>query len=244
MVAFFRNFSQIPANCRNLDAVVLPVETDFSKISLPNEIRVLADIPRGVMHLGDKVKAQLREAMKNGVKAAVAGNLAALTLCNEVGIPVVAGFGLNTFNSLSLEALDKLDIKAAVCSFELTAEGIKNLRSPIPVGAITYGRLPLMIFRNCPGKNGDGCKNCGGKATLCDRKNIEFPVMCRGEFSEMFNSRVLWNFDRIHDISPDFQVLFFTDEEPSRCREIIDAATTMSAPDCEYTRGLYYRGVQ
>ncbi len=243
-VAVFKSVDQIPQNVSLVDAVVLPVETDFSKPNLPKDVILIADIPRGIMHSQERIKNALVLAKQNGVKAAVAGNVAGITLAQSVGLPVIAGIGMNVFNSYSADSLKELGAAATVLSFELTADGIKNLQSDIPKGAVTYGRLPLMIFKNCPGKNGGGCKTCKGKAKLTDRKNKEFPVMCRGEFSEMYNSVPLWNFDRLSEMKVDFQLLLFTDEDSKRSEEVINAALSKKAPDCEYTRGLYYRGVQ
>ncbi len=243
-VAYFRNAEQIPEDISGLSGVILPVEADFSLISVPEKTTLIADIPRGILHSYEKYKNALINAKENGVKAAIVGNLAGITLANEVGIPFIAGFGMNVFNSYSMSVCEDLGFMAAVASFELTADGIRELSSNVPVGAVTYGRLPLMIFKNCPGKNGGGCKECGGKCKLTDRKAMEFPVMCRGEFSEMYNSLPLWNFDRIRDMGLDFQLLYFTDETAERCAEVITAALNRQLPDCEYTRGLYYRGVQ
>lgn len=242
-VVFFKTAEQVPEEISSVSAVVLPVETDFSKVNVPEGVVLLADIPRGVMHLWTEYKQHLKNAKSNGVKAAVVGNLAGITVANEVGIPVVAGFGMNVFNSYSLAVLEEMGVSAAVASFELTADGIRELKTRLPLGVISYGRLPLMIFKNCPGKNGLGCKNCGGKTILTDRKQIEFPAQCRGEFSEMFNSKVLWNFDRSRDFGADFELIYFTDETKERCAEVIKAATEKRSPDCDYTRGLYYRGV-
>lgn len=244
LVAFFKTHEQIPNDLTGIGAVVLPVETDFSKVTLPKGITVLADLPRGIMHFTKKYKADLEKAKQNGVKAVVVGNIAGIRLANSAGLSAIGGFGLNVFNSYSLKALADLGLKGAIASFELTADAVRELKSVLPVGAVVYGRLPLMIFKNCPGKNGDGCKSCGGKTTLTDRKQMEFPIFCRGEFSEMFNSKVLWNFDRSRDFGADFKVIYFTDESKDRCGEVINSANFDKSPDCDYTRGLYYRGVQ
>ena len=42
----------------------------------------------------------------------------------------------------------------------------------------------------------------------------------------------------------DFEVLYFTDESADRVDEVIRAYNNTQAPDCEYTRGLYFRGVE
>lgn len=242
IVAQFKNADQIPDDLSGVAAVILPCETDFSQLNLP--VPVIADIPRGVMHGADKITEQLKSAKNNRVAAAVAGNLAGFHFAQEAGIPVVAGFGMNIFNSNSLDEVKNLGALAAVLSFESSMKDAVKMNGGIPKGVISYGRLPLMIFRNCPGKNGDGCKNCDGMCYLTDRKEVTFPVMCRGEFSEMFNSRPVWLFDREDEmIGLDFQVLYFTDESKERATDVIKSALENRKPDCEYTRGLYYREV-
>ena len=243
-VVQFSGTEQIPEDLSGVSAVILPVETDFSKVSLRDGIELLADIPRGILHSSALVKKQLESAAENGIKAAVCGNLAAVNMCRDVGVTPIAGFGLNLYNTKSVEAVEAMGVKAAVMSFEMSVEDVFRTSGNIPKGIITYGRLPLMIFRNCPNKNGNGCAACRGSAILRDRKGIEFPVKCRGEFSEMFNSRPLWMLDRTDELKNlDFEVLMFTDESKERCAEVLSAARLKASPDCEFTRGLYYREV-
>ncbi len=243
-VAQFRDASQIPDELSGVSAVILPTECDFSKIKLPDDVEPIADIPRGILHSSDKVLSDLTDAKQNGVRAAVCGNLAAFTLAQKAGLIPIAGFGMNIFNSESVAAVESMDAKATVLSFEMSANDIFRLNSKIPLGIITYGRLPLMLFRNCPSKNGNGCDQCGGHGLLTDRKGVTFPVMCRGEFSEMFNSRPLWMLDRKTELKNlDFELLYFTDESKERCQEVLLACRNRTKPDVEFTRGLYYREV-
>lgn len=244
IVAKFRSVGQIPNNLDGIFAVALPIESDFEKVNLPEEVKLIVDIPRGVLHTSDAVVQKLKKARQNGVSAAFCGNLAAFKWAKEAGLTPIADFGMNVYNTESLNTLEIIGAKAAVASFELSISQINHLSGNIPKGVITYGRLPLMITKNCPGKNGDGCEKCEGKCILTDRKGIEFPVMCNGEFSEIYNSRVLWLFDRKAELkTADFEVLLFTDESKQRCAEVIKASMLGTAPDCEYTRGLYYRQV-
>ncbi len=243
-VVYFRNTAQIPDDLSGIDAVILPVETDFSKLCIPESIPVLADIPRGILHSQGSVLKQLKSAKENGVKAAVCGNLAAFGLCRQANSPAVAGFGMNIYNSESAFAVSEMGAKAAVLSFEMSLSDAVRCGGDIPKGVISYGRLPLMLFRNCPNKNGESCKACNGRAELVDRKGVSFTVMCRGEFSEMFNSRPVWLFDRFSEMRGlDFEVLMFTDEAPDRVAEVLKMHRQNSAPDVEFTRGLYYREV-
>lgn len=243
-VAFFRDPSQIPDALPGISAVILPAECDLKKVALPCDVALLADIPRGVLHTADRVVENLKKAKENGAKAAVCGNLAAFKLAEKAGLPAVAGFGMNIYNTQSVTAVADMGAKAAVLSFEMSLTDAVRTGGDVPKGIISYGRLPLMLFRNCPGKNGTGCKTCGGHCELTDRKGISFPVMCRGEFSEMLNSRPLWMFDRRNEMRGlDFEILMFTDETRERCAEVLSAAAANSPSDVAFTRGLYYRDV-
>ena len=243
-VAYFRNIEQIPNDLSGISAVILPSETDFSKVNIPKNIPVLADIPRGILHNTDLILRQLQSAKENGVKAAVCGNLAGFRLARKAELPVVSGFGMNVFNTESVKMVKKFGAKATVLSFETSLDDAVHCGGNVPKGIISYGRLPLMLVRNCPNKNGMGCKNCNKRATITDRKGIEFPIMCRGEFSEVFNSRPVWLFDRKKEMKGlDFEVMMFTDETPDRCQEVLTAYRKNSSPDTDFTRGLYFREV-
>lgn len=69
------------------------------------------------------------------------------------------GFGLNLANTAALEWAESFGMLDVEVSFELTLAQIAKLGGNIPRGIISYGRLPLMLTRNCPAKNdGKGCK--------------------------------------------------------------------------------------
>ncbi len=243
-VAWFKNVSQVPSDLSSVSAVILPASTDFSNVSLPETTELIADIPRGILHSASRVREQLTTAKENGVRSALCNNLAAFTMAKEVGLTPIAGFGMNIFNSQSVSTVKDMGAKASILSFEMSVSDIAHLNGDIPRGIITYGRLPLMLFRNCPNKNGLGCAKCNGLAEIVDRKGVSFPIMCNGEFSEMFNSRPVWMFDRRLELKNiDFEVLYFTDESKERCGEILTACKQAAKPDTEFTRGLYYREV-
>lgn len=241
--ASFRSPDQIPENLDGIDAVILPAECDFSKVAVGGA-ELIADIPRGVMHGTDKLNDALKKAAECGVKRAVCNDLAAMTFAKETGLGIIAGFGMNIYNTESMLTAEMLGAKAAVVSFEADISLSARFGGNTEKGIISYGRLPLMLVRNCPGKNGAGCKTCRGHCHLTDRMGVKFPVMCRGEFSEVFNSRPLWMFDKKHELLLfDFEVLYFTDEPREECRAVLTAAKNGLKPSSLYTRGLYYREV-
>lgn len=240
----FKSAGQIPEDIQNgISAIILPA-AEFENIGIKSTVPLIAEVPRGVMKNADHVINMLKAAKEKGAKAAVIGNIAGFFYADAAGLPVIAGIGMNVFNSDTVAELSRLGAVAAVASFELTQKSAARLGGGIPVGIISYGRLPLMCFKNCPGKNGAGCKVCGGRCELSDRLGEKFPVMCDGEFSEMLNSRPLWMLDKAEELSKtDFEIIYFTDETKERCRRVLAAADEGLAPDTEHTRGLYYRGV-
>lgn len=240
-VGRFASPSQIPLDTSALSAVVLPLESDFEnyKFSVP----LCVDIPRGILN-EEYIKTRLETAKKCGVVAAFCGNIAAVTLCNKVGIKPVFDFSMNIFNSHSAKTAEEFSAAAVTLSPELTCEQIGKIKTPLPTGIIGYGRLPLMLTRNCPIKNGHSCEKCDKNGTLTDRKGIKFPVRCRMGYSEIFNSRPIYLAERVNEFAVDFLTLYFTSETAEECAAIIENYKIGKKVPFEYTRGLYYRGVE
>ena len=125
---------------------------------------------------------------------------------------------------------------------EISLKEIKGICSLAPIGIFAYGRLPLMLTRNCPIKNGKTCAECDKMGMLVDRKGIEFPVMCRQGYSELLNSAPLYMGDRLDEIPPvDYLLLYFTNETQAQASDIINMYYSGKKPMGDYTRNLYYR---
>ena len=156
----------------------------------------------------------------------------------------MADTGLNIYNSNSLSAVADLEISAAILSNEMLLTDAVAVNSPIEKGIISYGKIPLMLFKNCPIKNGKSCADCDKNNTITDRMGIEFPVRCRMGYSELLNSVPVWVLDKKQSMKNlDFELLYFTNEDKQRVAEVILAAKTEKQPDCKHTRGLFFRGV-
>jgi putative protease len=229
--------NQLPENLSGVSAVIFPLEADFEKQD--NVINII-DIPRGIIS-ESLIENRLIYYKEKGIDTCLCGNLSAVNIAKRLGFNIIADTGLNIHNSESAHAVADLGAKGVVLSTEMTADDIEALNSPIPKGVITYGNIPLMLFRNCPIKNGTDCKNCNKNHTLIDRKGVEFPVRCRMGYSELLNSVPLWLGDKnIGGI--DFRLLYFTNEPKERVSEVINAFIKYSPADCKYTRGLFFRG--
>lgn len=144
-----------------------------------------------------------------------------------------------------MEEYRKLGVQAIVTSLELKTSAIERLRGDIPRGIVTYGRTPLMLTRNCPIRNGTDCRHCHGTRSLTDRKGMEFPVVCGNGASEVLNSRPIYMADKLQEVKNiDFSLVYFTIESPTEIEGILKQVAEGLPPQGEFTRGLYYRGVQ
>ena len=232
------NADQIPDDLSGVSAVILPLENDFPKI---DGVKCIAEIPRGIISEQAIIK-RLEKFKQNGVDTALCGNLSALKIAKDCGFKVMADTGLNVYNSYTAKQVANMGCVAAVLSNEMLLTDAVSLSSPIYKGIVSYGNIPLMLFKNCPIKNGKSCSECDKKGVLTDRKGIEFPVRCRMGYSELLNSVPIWLADKqIKNI--DFQILYFTNEDKNRVAEVISAYKNGYEPDCKYTRGLFFRGV-
>ncbi len=233
--------SQLTELSKAAKLIVLPAEKSPDKF-IPLDCNFAVDLPRGIFNESFILK-RLGEWKSAGAVAAFCGTLSALTLAKKSGLNAVCDFGLNVYNSLSAGYFE--DCKALVLSPELQLGDAVRINVNVPKGIISYGKLPLMITRNCPIKNGRGCEDCKGGGELTDRKDTRFRVRCRNGCSELLNSRPIWLADRREEMNGlDFEVLYFTDESPEEVDSIISAYNNEEAPQKEYTRGLYFRGVE
>lgn len=238
LVCRFENESQIPKDLSGISAVIYPLEND--PIDFKDKLKIV-DIPRGI--ISEKViENRLKLFKEKGYETALCGNLATVQIAKSQGFKIIADTGLNIFNSESVKKAEELSLNAVTLSYELSLEEIK-FNSALPLGLVAYGNVPLMLFKNCPIKNGKSCSECNKNGVIVDRMGIEFPIRCRMGFSEMLNSVPIWLADRQKELTHlDFLTLHFTNESRERVEAVINAYKNCSSPDVKYTRGLYFKG--
>lgn len=212
--------------------------------------RVGAEIPRAVFSGTEKLIEQLKEAKRHGVNDALCGNVGAINCATSAGLNVHADFGLNITNSVSLEVYARNGAKSCVISFETPLAGIRSIAShtAVPCGIIAYGRIPVMLVRNCPVRSFAGCKK--GGCSITDRKGCAFPLLCgrdnNGGASEILNSRPIWLADRKNDIlglGLNFIEFYFTTENAKQVKDALNAFETGGKYNGDFTRGLYFHEV-
>lgn len=164
------------------------------------------------------------------------------------------GVHLNVYNSYSVEALN---LKSVTVSPELNVHEITDLcyNTDKEVEVIVYGRLTLMLMKNCPVKALGKCQKGKNIYSLKDRKNEEFPLLCSSDCTmRLLNSKPLYMADKWESIEKtgiDFGRLVFTVEGKEECEKIIksyisakDGELLEKLPENTFTRGHFFRGVE
>lgn len=244
--ARFFDSREIPENLSDISRAIVPLDTDGETVERLCEsgIEVAAEIPSAVFSNSEKYIEELIRLKSHGASLAWACTLDGISIAEKAGLPFSSGFGMNIFNSLSVKEAEALGAKDVLLSAELNLSQAAHLGGDIPRGIMAYGRIPLMLTRNCPVRNKLSCSECGGKSFLFDRMGIEFPVICQNGCSYILNSRPLWLADKQNDIrNCDFSLLYFTTETKSEASEIIRDFICEKSAKADFTRGLYYKGV-
>ncbi len=196
-----------------------------------------------------EVLEMLRAVRETGVSEALVGNLGHIFLASKTGFAVRGDFGLNVFNSYSLDVLSRAGLQSVTASFELRMAQIRDLKKPLDTEMIIYGRLPAMVSEQCIIKNSAGRCSCQTPGQLADRMGSVFPVVrefgCR---NVIYNAHKLFLADKRRDYENAglWGVrMMFTTESARECVEVAKSYAGLS----EYrpnglTRGLYYRGVE
>ncbi len=239
--------TDLPENAKKCELIYLPYHTEIQKLQQLKKdgFPVALEIPRGMFGLENAVRRRLLAAKEAGIADVWAGNLGAAALGKELGMTVHGGFSLNITNSASIDWYREFGLADTELSFELTLQQAAAVGGELPRGLLLYGRLPLMLTRNCPAANAGGCKGCDHNRMLTDRKGIHFPVQCYGACSEVLNSVPLSMSDRLSEVrNQDFGLLRFSTETVQEAENIIDRYLSAAPGEGEFTRGLYYRGIE
>ena len=214
--------------------------------------RVAAVLPR-IIHDGElpRIKAGLSDLRDLGVKDVLVGNLGQLIPVRELGFRIHGDFGLNVYNSISMNVLRSLELASATVSFEMTLPQIRDLSKAVDAELIAYGRLPLMITEHCLIHNKTGECTCHLRPSkLTDKTGAEFPIIKDGDNcrSVLLNGKKLSWLDRQDDLARlglwAVRLYFTTENAREVDRVLSDYMEPMPFDPGACTRGLYLRGVE
>ena len=235
---FCRTAGQVSAAAELSEYVIVPEELiNEGMLGSVDISKVIVSPPRFIAD-EDGLRERLCELRRQGLSRLYCHTPDCIALGRELGFRLHGSFTLNVFNSFSAEYLRGLGLEDCILSVEATLPQIAAVRTELPTGAVVYGRLPLMLTRNCPIKNEVGCGKCTKELT--DRTGREFPVVCSGNYVEILNADRLCMLDRPGEIKNTcFGVLYLSDEDADETRAVLSGRK----PRGNITRGLYYRGI-
>lgn len=234
---------------------VLPLDTpDKVLAACAAHGKVAVEVPRGMFSKEEHIRKRLAQAKAAGVCAAMVHNVGALPLYEEAELPVLGGFGLYTMNGETAHVHMADGLKAATLSPELSATQMRFAKTaPLPMTALVYGRLPLMLLRNCPASAQKGCNTCKQDRVLIDRKGAAFPLVCAGGCADLLNSVPLYLLDRLETLPVSLYTLYMTTETRDDVARIVklaaealdgDASPAEKAVKGGFTRGMIAKGVE
>ena len=229
---------------------VLMEDRDFTQ-ELIDRGRLAVVLPR-IVHDGElpRIQKALTALRAMGIKDALVGNLGLLGPAREAGFRLHGDFGLNIFNSASMNVAKSLDLASATVSFEMTLPQIRDVSKAVPAELIAYGRLPLMVMEHCLIRNKDNECTCHLRQTkLTDKTGAEFPIIKDGDScrSVLLNGKKLSWLDRQDDLAKlglwSVRLLFTTENSREVDRILADYMNPAPFDPGACTRGLYLRGL-
>lgn len=233
LTASFKNAQQIPDR-HPFKYVFIPIDSSAEDFV---DNRAGAVLPRGLFGIEPDIRKKLEKLRKIGVSRVLCSNIGAYRLAKDMNFEVFGDFGLNIYNSQSANMIDN-----PILSFELTLEQANKINAQ-NTGVIVYGKIPLMLTRNCPVKYSIGCTECAQNGKLTDRKGYEFEVICsQYPCVEILNSVPIYMLDRMREVKTDFAHFYFSTETKKDIEKIIKMYESGEKPTFKYTRGLYQRG--
>lgn len=166
------------------------------------------------------------------------------------GYLAAASVRMNIFNSEAAEYCASLG-EYVTLSPEVRLAKIRDMSCSRPIGAVVYGRLPLMLCVRCVLSDGGESCNCGGcglsvpgmtkksgalcTGSLTDRRGTVFPLYGMPDCTNiLYNSVPVYMADRMREVqSAGVSVMhfIFTDESRDRCRKIIEAYKNGTPPE-------------
>ena len=211
-----------------------------------------AVLPR-IAHDGElpKLLSTLSDLRALGVREVLVGNLGLVIPARELGFRLRGDFGLNIFNSASMNVLRSMEFASATVSYEMTLPQIRDLSKAVDTELIAYGRMSLMLTEHCLIKNRTGECTCHlGPAKLTDKTGAEFPILRDGDTcrSVLLNGQKLNWLDRQNDLVKlglwATRLVFTTEKSREVDRVLEEYLNPVPFDPGSCTRGLYLRGVE
>ncbi len=224
-----------PEVFKAIDKIFIPLVQleGLLKLSLPNALKAKISVKFPLVVTDSEMQAVTKKAetaRSSGLAYALVDNIGHIELARNLGFEVWGNSGLGVTNSFALNVLADTGLQGVILSHELNFAQIRDIKKTVPVSALVYGHLPLMISENCLINNAGNCKAPSGRLTcpqfsLTDRRGTQFPVL--GEYGHrnvILNSvPVFWadKKEKYRNLGLSTVSLLFTTESGARIAQII-----------------------
>lgn len=194
----------------------------------------------------EEVCSYLETAKQKGIKKVLCSTVDQIITAKKLGFICYGNFSLNAFNSYDLAVLSELGINDIILSPECSLPRIRDMRKPLNVSVIGYGKLPLMVTENCIIKNSKKCINYNGHYVLEDKTGKKFDVICHYPHRNIIlNANPIYLGDKMSELKGlvsgiDF---IFTTEKGEEIKNIVNMYKNNQKNDTEFTRGLLFKNV-
>ncbi len=236
---FCRNLAQVKTAAQMSEFLIIPEEIISNEvINIVGADKIIASPPRFISN-EEKVISRMKTLKDIGIDRIFCHTLDSAAIGKSLGLRLHGSFTLNVCNSFAAEKLKEIGFEDCIFSFEPKLDHFEKVRTTLPIGALIYGKIPLMLTRNCPIKNEIGCSKC--HRTITDRTGRKLPVVCSKDYVEILNTDVLYMSDRLAEFGNNirFGYVILNDENEEQTKRVIAGFK----PSGNITRGLYYRGI-
>lgn len=236
---FCRNLAQVKTAAQMSEFLIIPEEIISDEvINIVGADKIIAAPPRFISN-EEKVISRMKTLKDMGIDRIFCHTLDSAAIGKSLGFRLHGSFTLNVCNSFAAEKLKEIGFEDCIFSFEPKLDHFEKIRTSLPIGALIYGKIPLMLTRNCPVKNEIGCSKCN--KILKDRTGRELPVICSKDYTEILNPDILYMSDRLEEFSNNikFGYIILNEENEEQIKDVLSG----EKPSGNITRGLYYRGI-
>ena len=237
--AVVTNAAQLTPDARRyFDRIFLPAEAYLALPMGENPMRdgkIGADLPP-VCFSDDQLDRTMAALTEAGCQTVRVHSPGQLRIAGRYGLSALGSLRLNVWNPAAAQFWFDLGLWRLTASPEATLAMLRGFGGA--VGAVVYGRLPLMRTERCflagggdkPVCGGNGGRMLPGSTALCpaggclglltDRMQMRFPVLARRGECEIENAAPLWMADR--PLPPlSHAVYLFTIETPDGVDDVI-----------------------
>ena len=189
------------------------------------------------------VEAMLTKAKEAGILHALVCNVGHIAKAKQYGFLLHGDQRLNVWTANSADVYADTGLTDLLLSPELTSPQMRDVKSVLPHGIITYGRLPMMTLQRCIIREhiGDApqvsdrdnpCRYCDAHpiSVMRDRKQMRFPITRMYPHRNIVhNASPLYMADKQEDIvrlHAAFVHHIFTTESASQAEAVIRAYET------------------